>query len=99
MKDRFDLEDALMKVEQTSEDLDLITEMFLDREVASTQDEMSNVLIGLSALHRYRCEKTFSIFEEMVVNDQFKKEGEYEVKTLSKRLATEFNALQGDKDE
>jgi len=99
MKDRFDLEESLLVVDQTSEDLDLITERLVEGEAKVTTDETTNVLIGLSYLHRYRSEKAFNIFEEMLRTDQFKQEGEYEVKDLPKQLATEFNALQGDSDE
>jgi|TARA_Y100000034_G_scaffold39241_1_gene48387 hypothetical protein len=99
MKDRFDLEASLILVDQTSEDLDLITERLVEGGAKVTTDETTNVLIGLSYLHRYRSEKAFNIFEEMVRTDQFKQEGEYKVKDLPKQLAAEFNALQGDRDE
>ena len=71
MVDRFDLEDSLMKVEQISEDLNLIAKMFCDRVVKVTEDEMFNVLIGMSELHKYRCEEVFSIFENMISTGQF----------------------------
>ena len=76
MVDRFDLEDSLMKVEQISEDLNLIAKMFCDRATKITEDEMVNVLIGISEMHKYRCEEMFSIFEKMISTGQFKTESE-----------------------
>ena len=85
MVDRFDLEDSLMKVEQISEDLNLIAKMFCDRVVKVTEDEMFNVLIGMSELHKYRCEEVFSIFENMISTGQFTNERKYQVKTSSEQ--------------
>ena len=99
MKDRFDLEESLMVLGQTSEDLDLITDRLIESDTGSTTDAIANVLIGLSALHTYRFEKAFDIFEEMLMNGQFKQEGNYVGKNLPQQLAAEFNTLQGDRDE
>tara|TARA_R110000765_G_scaffold141934_1_gene242986 strand:+ start:189 stop:467 length:279 start_codon:yes stop_codon:yes gene_type:complete len=92
MRDRFDLEEALMVLAQTSEDLDLITDRLIESDT-STTDAIANVLIGLSALHTYRFEKAYDIFEEMLMNGQFKQAGKYVVKGLPE------HELEGDKDE
>ena len=92
MRDRFDLEEALMVIGQTSEDLDLITDRLIESDT-STTDAIANVLTGLSALHTYRFEKTFDIFEEMLMNGQFKQAGKYVVKGLPE------HELEEDKDE
>jgi len=99
MKNRFDLEESLIALSQTSDDLDLITDRLIESDTGSTTDAIANLLIGLSALHTYRCEKAFAVFEEMVINDQFKQEGKYVDKNLPQQLAAEFNELQGDRDE
>ena len=93
MRDRFDLEEALMVLAQTSEDLDLITERLLESDTGSTTDAIANVLTGLSALHTYRFEKTFDIFEEMLMNGHFKQADKYVVRGLPE------HELEGDKDE
>ena len=93
MRDRFDLEEALMVLAQTSEDLDLITDRLIESDTGSTTDAIANVLIGLSALHTYRFEKVYDIFEEMLMNGQFKQVGKYVVKGLPE------HELEGDKDE
>ena len=92
MRDRFDLEEALMVIGQTSEDLDLITDRLIESDT-STTDAIANVLIGLSALHTYRFEKAYDIFEEMLMNGQFKQVGKYVVKGLPE------HELEGDKNE
>ena len=93
MRDRFDLEEALMVLAQTSEDLDLITDRLIESDTGSTTDAIANVLIGLSALHTYRFEKTFDIFEEMLMNGHFKQADKYVVRGLPE------HELEGDKDE
>ena len=93
MRDRFDLEESLMVLAQTSEDLDLITDRLIESDTGSTTDAIANVLIGLSALHTYRFEKAFDIFEEMLMNGQFKQEGNYVIKGLPE------HELEGGKDE
>lgn len=50
--------------------------MFCDRVTKITEDEMVNVLIGISEMHKYRCEEMFSIFEKMISTGQFKTESE-----------------------
>tara|TARA_R110000803_G_C11830691_1_gene303238 strand:- start:35 stop:259 length:225 start_codon:yes stop_codon:yes gene_type:complete len=74
MRDRFDLEDSLMVLGQTSDDLDLITERILESDTESTKDAIANLLTGLSALHTCRFEKAYDIFEEMLMNGHFKQE-------------------------
>jgi phage head maturation protease len=93
MRDRFDLEEALMVLAQTSEDLDLITDRLIESDTGSTTDAIANVLTGLSALHTYRFEKTFDIFEEMLMNGHFKQVDKYIVRGLPE------HELEGDKDE
>ena len=65
--DRFDLEEEIQNVWQTKDDLDAITErLYDDPDGPMTEDEISNVLIGLSELHETRCKKLWKIFETMI---------------------------------
>jgi predicted protein tyrosine phosphatase len=67
MYDRFNLEEEIQSVWQTKDDLDAITErIYDDPDGPMTEDEISNVLIGLSELHETRCKKLWRIFETMV---------------------------------
>ena len=65
--DRFNLEEEIQNVWQTKDDLNAITERILDDPNGPmTEDEISNVLIGLSELHETRCKKLWKVFETMV---------------------------------
>ena len=67
--DRFNLEDEILNVWHTKDDLEAITERILDDPI--TADEIGNLLIGLSGLHEIRCQKLFLIFETMVHENCF----------------------------
>ena len=70
--DRFHLETEILNVWHTKDDLDIITERFLDELL--TVDEVGNLLIGLSAMHDIRCQKLFLIFETMIHEKCFNRE-------------------------
>ena len=73
--DRFDLENEIMNVWHTKDDLDVITERFLDApDGPMTEDEVGNLLIGLSAMHEIRCKKLFLVFETMIHENCFNRE-------------------------
>lgn len=63
--DRFDLEQAILAMWSTKEDIDLITSRYMDGPVMS-EDEMANALIGLSTLHDMRSARAFEIFEKLI---------------------------------
>ena len=65
--DRFNLEAEILNVWQTKDDLDAIAERVSDDpDGPLTEDEIENVLIGLSELHDIRCKKLFRVFETMI---------------------------------
>jgi len=65
--DRFDLETEIQNVWQTKDDLDAIAERVCDDpDGPMTEDEITNVLIGLSELHETRMKKLWRVFETMV---------------------------------
>ena len=71
--DRFDLEAEILNVWQTKDDLDAIAERVCDDpDGPLTEDEIENVLIGLSELHDIRCKKLFRVFETMIKEKIFK---------------------------
>jgi hypothetical protein len=51
----FDLEDAIYKVWQTSDDLESFFKYHGDAEKPMTEDEVANMLLGLKSLHDMRC--------------------------------------------
>jgi hypothetical protein len=54
--------------------------MYDDPDGPMTEDEISNVLIGLSELHETRCRKLWKVFET-IINEQLFKDIYYESKT------------------
>jgi hypothetical protein len=70
--DRFDLESAIQTVWHTKDDLELITQRIVDDpDGPMTEDELTNVLIGLSELHEIRCKRLFGVFETMLREKSF----------------------------
>ena len=65
--DRFDLEDAIMKAWQTSDDLKLLYENIENID----EDQTMNVLIGLHQLNEMRFNKLWNTFEQVLQNGGF----------------------------
>ena len=79
--DRFNLEAEILNVWQTKDDLDAIAErVYDDPDGPLTEDEIGNVLIGLSELHDIRCKKLWKVFESMI-NEKIFKDTYYESET------------------
>ena len=73
--DRFNLETEMQNVWHTKDDLDVITERIIDApDGPMTDDEIGNLLLGLSGLHDTRCRKLFLIFETMIHEKCFNRE-------------------------
>ena len=65
--DYFDLETEIQNVWHTKDDLDAITErIYDDPDGPMTEDEIGNVLLGLSELHETRCKKLWKVFESIL---------------------------------
>ena len=69
--DRFNLEAEIMNVWNTKDDLQSITGRMMDDPDPMSEDDIANVLIGLSELHDIRCKKLFNVFETMVRERKF----------------------------
>ena len=70
--DRFNLEEEIQNVRHTKDDLYAIAErIYDDPDGPMTEDEIGNVLIGLSVLHETRCKKLWKVFETMVEQECF----------------------------
>jgi len=74
MYDRFDLEEEIHKVWATEEDLETILYRIMDapEEEHPSEDEITNMLIGLKEIHNSRCIKLWDVFETMVKDRCFK---------------------------
>ena len=72
--DRFDLETEIQNVWHTKDDLDAVTERIMEDTTFMTEDQISNVLIGLSELHETRMCKLWKVFETIVHDKGFNNE-------------------------
>ena len=71
--DRFNLEEEIHKVWATEEDLETVLYRIMDApEGPPSEDEITNMLIGLKEIHNSRCIKLWDVFETMVKDDCFK---------------------------
>ena len=72
--DRFNLEEEIQNVWQTKDDLNAIAErIYDDPDGPMREDDIVNVLTGLSELHETRCKKLWKVFETMVKEKAFVK--------------------------
>ena len=71
MIDRFNLEEEIQNVWHTEEDLNTILYRIMDAPEAPSEDEITNMLIGLKEIHKSRCLKLWDVFESMVENKNF----------------------------
>jgi hypothetical protein len=70
--DRFNLEEEIQNVWQTTDDLDTILYRIMDaKDGPPSEDEVTNMLIGLKEIHKSRCLKLMDVFESMVENKNF----------------------------
>ena len=75
MYDRFDLEEEIHKVWATEEDLETILYRIMDaKDEHPSEDEITNMLLGLKEIHNSRCIKLWDVFETMVKDKCFKSE-------------------------
>lgn len=63
---RFDLEQAIMQLWNTAEDIKLLYEHYYDNPKRMTEDEVANALIGIYTLANIRGQKTFDLYEKLL---------------------------------
>ena len=62
-----DLEDKIMSVWRTCEDIDTFLYRYLDSPAGEmSEDHISNTLLGVKTLHDQRCQKLWDAFEEVL---------------------------------
>jgi hypothetical protein len=62
---RFDLEERIMRVWFTKEDIALLMRQHMDRETPMTEDEVANALLGIETLMEMRCQELWDCFIEV----------------------------------
>lgn len=70
----YDLEDAIMKAWQTSEDLDLFFRHHGDHPKPMTEDEVSNMILGIKQIHDMRMEQLFDMYKKKFELDEYCKD-------------------------
>ena len=64
-----DLEDKIMGVWSTCEDIDTFLYRYLDSPAGDmSEDDIANTLLGIKTLHDQRCQKLWDAFEKVVAN-------------------------------
>lgn len=69
--DRFDLEQDIMNCWQVVDDLKTFSRRYLDGD-KMTDDEVSNIIIGLESLYQIKFEQLFGTFEQCIKNGEFR---------------------------
>ena len=71
-----DLEEKILGVWSTSDDIDLLLDwisdhvLIYDVEADAGEDELMNLLIGIKSLHHQRCHVLFRDFEKVLANER-----------------------------
>ena len=71
-RNRFDLEDFISRAWSTKEDIDLFVEMYSDGETPMTEDEVANIMIGLSHIHNMRMQQLEDCVKQLVEQGKLK---------------------------
>lgn len=65
MKTRFDLEQDILSLSSVASDLDKLAERILEDEVMMSRDELTNIVMGMSALINLRADAAMHTFEQV----------------------------------
>jgi hypothetical protein len=61
-----ELEEALMRLWSTAEDVETLFKYFYERHEDMTVDEMANALLGIQQMIQMRSELAFELFEQLL---------------------------------
>ena len=66
-----DLEDKIMSVWGTVEDIDTFLYRYLDSPAGEmSEDDIANTLLGIKTLHEQRCQRLWDAFEEILKSNR-----------------------------
>lgn len=63
---RFDLEQSIMDCWGVTDDLDVLFEAVMDKDLS--KDQIANIVLGMKELYHLKFEKTFELFEKCIRN-------------------------------
>ena len=69
--DRFELEQDIIKMWQTAENLKEFVRQYLDSPRIMDEDEVANFISGIRQVHELQCERLWNGFEEMIKAGHF----------------------------
>lgn len=73
MSDRFDIEQDILRVWGVTEDLNIASSIILDGEEPLTEDDISNILLGIEKTLDLRCRKLWDTFCRVYELDGYRK--------------------------
>jgi hypothetical protein len=69
-KTRFDLEDAIMRLWSSDQDVETVFKYYYDRQGEVDVEEMANALLGIKQLIHMRGELAFELFERLIKEEK-----------------------------
>ena len=60
------LEDRIMSVWSTKEDIDTLLWAVMDKPLPLSEDELANLIIGIAALHESRCQQLYDTYTNLL---------------------------------
>ena len=69
--DRFDLEQDIVKMWQTAENLKEFVRQYIDSPKIMDEDEVANYIDGIMRVHELQCERLWEGFEQMIKQGHF----------------------------
>ena len=69
-KTRFDLEDAIMRLWSSDQDVETLFKYYYDRQGEVDVEEMANALLGIKQMIQIRGELAFELFERLIKEEK-----------------------------
>ena len=69
-KTRFDLEDAIMRLWSSDQDVETVFKYYYDRQGEVDVEEMANALLGIKQMIQIRGELAFELFEKLIKEEK-----------------------------
>jgi hypothetical protein len=67
---RFDLEDAIMRLWSSDQDVETLFKYYYDRQGEVDVEEMANALLGIKQMIQIRGELAFELFERLIKEEK-----------------------------
>lgn len=72
---QFNLEQEILALWNTKEDLEVFLEAYMDGPKPMTEDETHNLVYGIACMHDLKCDKAFRTFENLLKAYKEEREG------------------------